>query len=76
MLPAGAADDLAVLLVGQVGDGAGVDDVDLCLGLKGHQGMAPGGARLLNGLGLILIDLAAQGVNSESHGKTPLRFGG
>ena len=58
------------------GDGAGVDDVGVRRGLKVHQRVATPLKLLLHGLRLVLVDLAAEGVNSNSHGDSPctLRF--
>ena len=65
---AGLADHLAGLLVAHRRDGAGVDDVGVGLPVKGGQGVAPAGELRLHGLGLVLVDLAAQGIDSNSHG--------
>jgi Na+/H+-translocating membrane pyrophosphatase len=66
LLP-GTADDLAGFLVADGGDGTGVDDVGVGRAVKGHKGMAPGGKQLLQRLGLVLIYLAAQGVQGDFH---------
>lgn len=64
---AAAADHLAGLFVADGGDGAGIDDVGIRRLLKGYQCMAPADKLLLHGLGLVLVHLAAKGVNRNAH---------
>ena len=66
-------DHLAGLLVADGGDGAGVHHVGVGLPGKIHHLMALGPEGLLHGLGLVLIHLAAQGVNGDFH-RFSLRF--
>ena len=72
----GPADHLPGFFIADGGDGAGIDDVGIRRGLKVHQRVATPLKLLLHGLRLILVDLAAEGVNSNSHGDSPctLRF--
>ena len=63
----GSADDVAALLVTDGGDGTGVDDVGVGQVLKGDQGVTAAEQLALHGLGLILVDLAAQGVDGNVH---------
>ena len=72
----GPADHLPGFFIADGGDGAGVDDVGVRRGLKVHQRVATPLKLLLHGLRLVLVDLAAEGVNSNSHGDSPctLRF--
>ncbi len=67
VLPAAAADHRPVLLVRYGGDGAGVDDIGIAGGLKGGDLMPPEPEELLHSLRFILIDLAAQGIESNFH---------
>ena len=64
---AGAVDLLAGLGVAEGGYGAGVDDVGVRRIGKGHQFVPPLAQDGLHGLGLILIDFAAQSVYGNSH---------
>ena len=66
-LPA-AADDVAVFLVRHGGDGAGVDDIAVAGLFKAADSMPGGGEPLLHGLGLVLVDLAAQSIKGVFHG--------
>jgi hypothetical protein len=61
-------DDLARLLVGHSGDGAGVDDIRIRLLLKIHHLVAPLTEHGFHGLGLILIHFTAKGINGNFHG--------
>ena len=72
----GPADHLPGFFIADGGDGASVDDVGVRRGLKVHQRVATPLKLLLHGLRLVLVDLAAEGVNSNSHGDSPctLRF--
>ena len=67
MLPAGAADDVAALLVTHRRDGAGVHQIDIGGLLKAHHLVAPLHENGLHGLSFVLIDLAAKCKNSKSH---------
>ena len=69
--PLGAADHLAGLLVADGGDGAGVDDIGVGRVLKRDERMAAARQLLLHGLRLILVDLAAEGIDGNSHGNSP-----
>ena len=53
-------------------DGAAVYNVGVGLSVEGDEGMPPGQEKFLHGLGLILIDLAAQGIDGDTHGVPPL----
>ena len=64
---AGLPDHLAGFLVAHRRDGAGVDHIGVRRPVKGHQGVAPAGELRLHRLRLVLVDLAAQGVDSNSH---------
>lgn len=66
-LPA-AADDVAVFLVRHGGDGAGIDNIAVAGLFKAADGMPGGGEPLLHGLGLVLVDLAAQRIKGVFHG--------
>ena len=63
----GPADDLPGLFVADGGDGAGVDEIGVRRPLEGDQFVAPGGEQLLQGLGLILVHLAAQSIEGDPH---------
>ena len=63
----GAADHLPGLFVADGGDGTGVDDVGVGFGFKVRQGVAPALQFQLHGSRFVLVDLAAQGINSNSH---------
>ena len=63
--PQGLADELPRLLSGPGGHGAGVDDVDIGLGLKRNQGAALLGKTGGKGGGFELVDLAAQSGNGD-----------
>ena len=70
VVPFGAAQGLADLVVALGGDGAGVDHHHpggLCGGSLGITGLEES---LQHGLGLVLIDLAAQGDEFNFHGNT------
>ena len=67
VLPAGPVDGLAGLLVPGGGDGAGIDNVGVCLLAEGDRLVAPGPELLLHGLGLVLVHLAAKGVDGDFH---------
>ena len=64
----GPADHLPRLFIADGCDGAGIDDIGVCCLLKVHQLVALGRQLLFHGLGLILIDLTAKGVDGDSHG--------
>ena len=67
VLPPAAPDHGPVLLVRHLGHGAGIDDVGVA-GLGKIAGlMAHLPQQLLHGLGLVLVDLAAQGVKGKLH---------
>jgi hypothetical protein len=62
------ADYPARFRVGLMGDGTGIDDVTLRAGLgKGLLDVACANKPLPDPLAIILVDLASQGENSESH---------
>ena len=63
----GAADHVPTLFVADGGDGTGVDDIYIGLCIKLREGVAAAGQNGLHGLGLVLVDLAAQGVNGIAH---------
>ena len=68
----GLPDHLAGFFVAHRRDGTGVDDVGVGLPVKGYQGMAPAGQLGLHGLGLVLVDLAAQSIDRCAHtGSSP-----
>ena len=73
VLPLEPPQDLAGLFVPAGGDGAGVDHIDI--GDVGglHQVKAGGGKLLAEDLGLVLVDLAAQGIKSNAHMFSPIR---
>ena len=56
------ADHRPVLLIRHSGNGAGVDNIGVGLPLEGDQGVATPGHHLFQGLGLVLVDLAAEGM--------------
>ena len=64
----GPADHLAGFFVADGGNGAGIDDISVGAVLEVHQLMTPAAQLLLHGLGLVLVHLAAQRVNGNSHG--------
>ena len=66
MLAAQTVQEGAIFAVGDGGDGAGVDDEDIAVGLRGRL-VAQTDELLLHGLGLILVDLAAQGKTVKFH---------
>src|SRR5699024_11677804 len=49
------------------GDGTGIDEVGVGGTVKGDQSMAPADQLGLHGLGLVLVDLTAQGKNGDIH---------
>ena len=55
-------DHLAGFFVTDGGDGAGVDDIGIRRLLKRHQLVSLRRKLLLHGLGLVLVDLAAEGI--------------
>ncbi len=59
--------DLPGFLVADGGDGTGVDDTGVCRALKGNQRVAAGGQLPLHGGGLVLVYLAAKGVDGNVH---------
>ena len=61
------ADHLPGFLVTDGGDGAGVDDIAVGLCLGGHQRMTAAQQLLLHGLCLVLVHLAAQGIDGNTH---------
>ena len=68
----GAADHVPALFVADSGDGTGVDDIHIGLCVKLREGVAAAGQNSLHGLRLILVDLAAKGVNGIAHKKFSL----
>ena len=66
---AGPPDDMTGLFIAHRRDGAGVDNIGVRLPLKGDQGVAAPDSQLLQGLGLILIHLAAQCIKCDLHNK-------
>ena len=64
---AGLADGLAGFLIAHRRNGAGVDDIGVGLPREGDQRVAPALQFGLQRLGLVLVDLAAQGIDSNSH---------
>ena len=68
VLPLGAAEPFAALLVAEVGDGAAVDDVDVGPLAFGHHREAVALEQLLQRLGLVQVDLAAEGIKTNAHG--------
>ena len=68
VLPLDAVDHLPGLLVADRRDGAGVHDVCVRLLRKLRERVPPGQQLLLHGLGLILVHLAAQGIDGNFHG--------
>ena len=73
MLPPDPVEHLPGLLVADGGDGTAVDDIGIRLLSKGHHLMAPCPEGLLDGLGLVLIHFASQGIDGNFHGYS-LRF--
>ena len=73
VLPPDPVEHLPGLLIADGSDGAAVDDVGVRLLGKGHHLMAPGPEGLLDGLGLVLIHFAPQGIDGNFHGYS-LRF--
>jgi hypothetical protein len=67
---AAAAENGTVFLVCHSGDGAGVDDIAVAIFCKGADRMPPLCKQLFHSLGLVLIDLAAQGVKAKAHSLT------
>ena len=67
VLPLDAVDHLPGLLVADRRDGAGVHNVGVRLLPKGHDFVPPAPQFLLHGLGLVLVHLAAQGVDGNFH---------
>ena len=65
----GAANHVPTFFVADGGDGTGVDDIHIGLCIKLCEGVAAAGQNGLHGLGLVLVDLAAQGVNGIAHKK-------
>jgi hypothetical protein len=65
--PLRAPDELPRLPIGAVGDGAGVDDVEIRLVLERDDRVPPFQTRLDNG-GIVLIDLAAERRDGDAHG--------
>ena len=70
----GAADHLSGLLVADSGDRAGIDNIHVRFGLKIRQRVAAALQLLLHRRRFILIDLAAKGINSNSHRFLPCTF--
>ena len=68
VLPADPVEHLAGLLVADRRDGAAVDDIGIRRVGEVHDLVSPAAQLLLHGLGLELVDLAAQGVNGNFHG--------
>ena len=68
MFPADPVEHLAGLLVADRRDGAAVDDIGIRRVGEVHDLVSPAAQLLLHGLGLELVDLAAQGVNGNFHG--------
>ena len=66
----GPADHLPGLLVADGGDGAGVDHIGVRRLLKGDQAVAPLGDQLLQGLGLVLVDLTTKCIKCNLHNKS------
>ena len=74
MQPRDAPDQLLRLLVAGSGDGAGVDEVHVRLVLHRNGGIARALEGLQHGLGVVLVDLAAQRLHSDcSHPMSPQR---
>ena len=71
----GPADHLAGFFIADGSDGAGVDDVSVGSVGEVHQRVAPALQLRLHGRRFILIDLAAKGVNGNSHGDSPCTLG-
>ena len=67
MRPAAAADDSTVFLVGDGGDGAGIDDIAVTDFIKMTDFMATVAQNLLHCLGFVLIDLASKGIKGKFH---------
>ncbi len=68
----GLPDRLPGFLIAGGRHGAAVDEIDIGLGLKGHQAVSPGPEELLHGLALVLIHFAPQGVDGNAHGEPPV----
>ncbi|SCJ66884.1 Uncharacterised protein [uncultured Blautia sp.] len=68
VLPLDAVDHLPGLLVADCRDGAGVHDIGIRLIGKLRERVPPCQQLLLHGLGLILVHLAAQGIDGNFHG--------
>ena len=68
-----AAQPLAALLVAEVGHGAAVHDEHVrCLAFL-RNGKAVGAEQLFQRTGLVQVDLAAQGIKTNSHGERSFR---
>ena len=74
MLPLLPAQPFAAFLVAEVGDGAAVDHIDVRLLAGFHHRVAVGLKQLCQGAGLVLVDLAAQGIKIDPHIRSSFAF--